>query len=89
MSCRHSWHDCGSWGGPPAPGWYEPGGRYERVGWHEDAGMPIRRRSRPTRRLAHGTSIAGLTARFAQLQQEIGRIEAEMEDLRGAEVEGP
>lgn len=83
MSCRHGWHDCGPWYGSPYDmGWYGP------ADWYEPEERPVRRRYGRTRRLDRGPAAEDLEARLSELRDEIGRLEAELGDMRGAEAKG-
>ena len=80
MSCGHGWHGCGPWCGPPyGGGWYEPEERYEEAGW------PIRRSPRRSRRFERETAPEELEARLAELRDELHRVEAELVRLGGSD----
>ena len=82
MGCRHSghgWHDCGpSYGPAYDAGWYGPADLYEQ------ADKPVRRGYRRTSGSDRGPAPEVLEARLAELRDEMGRIAAELADLRGA-----
>jgi hypothetical protein len=83
MSCRHGWHDCGPWYGPPPDwGWHGP------ADWYDEADRPVRPRYRRTRRLDRGPASEDLEARLAELRDDISRIESELVARRSTEVEG-
>ncbi len=90
MSCRHGWHDCGPWYGPSYDaGWYGP--QYDAGwgprDWYEPADRPIRRGYRRGRRVDRGPTAEDLEGRLAELRDEIGRLQAELDEARGAEAE--
>lgn len=82
MSCWHGWHGCGPWYGPPyGRGWYGP------EDWFAEPDWPMRRRSRRYRRIDRETAADELEARLEELRDEVGRLEAELADLRGQKEE--
>lgn len=72
MGCAHGPHDCGAWYGGP----YSD--------WSEEMDWPVRRRARRVRRADPDPSTDEIVARLDELRDEVRRVGAELEKLRGA-----
>jgi hypothetical protein len=79
MSCRHGWHGCGPWYGPPyGPDWYGP------LDWGAEP-VPARWRVRRPGRFEGEDTAEDLEARLTDLRDKVRLMEAELAEFRGME----
>jgi len=81
VGCWHGWHDghgCAPWHRAPFDrAWYGP------VDWYDEADWPTWRPSRRGSRPDRAAPAEAIEARLDELREEMSRLEADLEDLRG------